>query len=336
MDRSELVSRVRGCFVGVADGDALGLPWETKSAAQILAETGGLGVTRVTAIPADHQFASVRGLPFGSTSDDWSLTGATARAIVAFPDVRGDAFRLILAREYAHELLLTGGKGWGKGTKTSIREEDRWLRGYADGRSPLVAVPPQVGMGSGNGVAMRIAALAVRRVLGRPVEGSLEDDVLLVGRLTHGDLRASIAAFAAARVLELALRDLDPNLVRLVADVRRLERRSGTDDAVSRSLSKLLLPATLATVESLAAATGTSTLSWESVPFSIGVYLRHARDPRAAILEAINAGGDTDSNAAIVGGLVGARNGVGSLPAEWANDIPSTEEAMGLGERLAA
>jgi hypothetical protein len=53
-----------------------------------------------------------------------------------------------------------------------------------------------------------------------------------------------------------------------------------------------------------------------AVPTAILAALRHYDDFRAAIVEAISLGGDTDTVAAIAGAIVGARLGVESIPAE--------------------
>lgn len=45
--------------------------------------------------------------------------------------------------------------------------------------------------------------------------------------------------------------------------------------------------------------------------------LLHAPDYRSAVLDAANRGGDADTNAAIVGALVGAARGVGDIPVPW-------------------
>jgi len=59
---------------------------------------------------------------------------------------------------------------------------------------------------------------------------------------------------------------------------------------------------------------GTSCYCLESVPFAISVFFRHPTDFRAGIFEAVNAGGDTDSNASMVGALIGANVGMTGIP----------------------
>jgi ADP-ribosylglycohydrolase len=66
----------------------------------------------------------------------------------------------------------------------------------------------------------------------------------------------------------------------------------------------------------------------------MAVFLRHPRNFRAAVLEAVNAGGDTDSTASMVGALVGANCGLDVIPAEWLNFRPEFQEPVELGEKL--
>ncbi len=49
--------------------------------------------------------------------------------------------------------------------------------------------------------------------------------------------------------------------------------------------------------------------------------LWHAPNYRAALLDAVNRGGDSDTNGAIVGGLLGARYGEDSIPEEWKTTV---------------
>ncbi len=70
-------------------------------------------------------------------------------------------------------------------------------------------------------------------------------------------------------------------------------------------------------IEQLVAEIGTGGSAAESVPLALWIALRHVNDPRAAIIEAINAGGDTDSVAYLVGQLVGFYSSLDQLPEEW-------------------
>ncbi len=70
-------------------------------------------------------------------------------------------------------------------------------------------------------------------------------------------------------------------------------------------------------IEELTAEIGLDGDAAESVPLAMWIAIRHADDPRAALIEAINAGGDTDSVAFLVGQLVGFHSTLDQLPEEW-------------------
>ena len=80
--------------------------------------------------------------------------------------------------------------------------------------------------------------------------------------------------------------------------------------------------------------TGTGCFALESGPFAIGTFLQNPMNFRHEVLTAINAGGDTDSNASIVGALIGANAGLGVIPNEWVGFNPKFVQAFRFGELL--
>ncbi|MCZ7392015.1 MAG: ADP-ribosylglycohydrolase family protein [Candidatus Methanoperedens sp.] len=70
---------------------------------------------------------------------------------------------------------------------------------------------------------------------------------------------------------------------------------------------------------------GTSCLVYETVPSAFYCFLRHFESPENAIIEAVNAGGDTDSIACITGALCGALHGIGSFPKMWIKGLENKE-----------
>jgi len=80
--------------------------------------------------------------------------------------------------------------------------------------------------------------------------------------------------------------------------------------------------------------TGTGSRRW-----SAAFWLQHQEDFRAAVLDVVRCGGDTDTTAAILGGIVGARVGKRGIPQGWLDGLmewPRTVAWMeALGRRLA-
>ena len=56
------------------------------------------------------------------------------------------------------------------------------------------------------------------------------------------------------------------------------------------------------------------------MPFCLWVAARHLDDYQSAIVNAIRAGGDIDTNAAIVGGIVALAVGIDAIPKDWRAD----------------
>lgn len=70
---------------------------------------------------------------------------------------------------------------------------------------------------------------------------------------------------------------------------------------------------------------GTSYLVNETVPCAYYCFSRYFEQPEKAIIEAVNAGGDTDSIACITGALCGARHGVEAFPDRWIEGLENKE-----------
>jgi hypothetical protein len=90
--------------------------------------------------------------------------------------------------------------------------------------------------------------------------------------------------------------------------------------------------------ESLGLKEGVSGYSYHTVPVALQTWLRQPSD-FSGVLHAIRCGGDTDTVAAIVGGIIGARVGKEGIPQQWLERIwewpRSTAWIEQVGERLA-
>jgi hypothetical protein len=79
---------------------------------------------------------------------------------------------------------------------------------------------------------------------------------------------------------------------------------------------------------------------YHTVPVVIQAWLRYPEDYKQGILEIIRCGGDTDTSAAILGGIIGAHVGKEGIPEEWMqriSDWPRTVQWIeALGERLSS
>lgn len=358
---NRLLDRIQGCLLGAQIGDAMGMPWEGMKAHDIAHVTKGLGVMGFTA-PGQHSLSFLRGLNAGDTTDDWALAAANARALI-----RGGGNYIPRLIVLEHLIAFRQSSiGWGRTTKKAMEELDAYEQTqHILGRGPGSTASmdqDRPNSGCGNGVAMKIAPLAIRHVTRH--RGSrcdqLAKTVLRHGSLTHPDVRASVAAlgvaFLTTRFLlssddtfpegssAAAYEMLDHIRIRLASiedeiasppDSGRFTQRLGRIlDARQRDLlnpnKRQVKTADLVRV------LGNGYHALESCAFAIAMALRHPNDFRSALLNTVNAGGDADTNASMVGAMVGARVGLSGIPEEWRTFSPNFQEAIELANQLYA
>lgn len=348
-EHEQLFDRIRGCLVGVALGDALGMPWETKTHEQILELTDGKGVTGLQDLPEMRDLPpDPRGLKLGDTTDDWQLTKAVATSLI-----RRKGFD-IYDQAAAHcEAFMASTAGWGGTTKRAVAELKQWFRSYGrEGRNPSDPAPEYgEGMGHGNGVLMKIAPIACARALvwtcclGKDMRENLQHGVLCLNGMTHRSSGQDAIQHIAASVensmrIMLQHKSLDPYETYRICRREAFEVYTSLDDLFLKMHRPYLLDHGLnaefasPTSATLRQALGTSSLAKESGIFSLGTFHRNPTDFRATVLEAINAGGDTDTNASIVGALTGANVGLKGIPNEWIEQVPSAREAIDVANQL--
>ena len=71
------------------------------------------------------------------------------------------------------------------------------------------------------------------------------------------------------------------------------------------------------------------------VPFVVGMLLSAPWEFEEGVVAAVNVGGDTDSNGAMVGAVLGAAYGARKLPKRYVEKVEEGEMIRDIGERLA-
>lgn len=329
-----MISKIQACLLGVQIGDAMGMPWELMKPEQILEATKGQGVTGFVD-PVQRKISGTMSLKAGDTTDDWQLTAANARSIIR----KRHYDHMDIAREHVMEFERCT-FGWGSTTRIGLKEVKEFFDSNGtSGRNPFRYVPEIPGKGCGNGVAMKIAPLAILDTVQN--NKNLLACVLAHGLMTHPDARASIAAYAVARVIAAVIDTAMPPEAILEYLIRQVEDAESSlhnwlvkheIDPFSGRLKRIRN--VIADPIALREQVGTGCLALESVAFAIATFLRHPTDFRAGVLEAINAGGDTDSTASMVGAMIGANCGLDAIPKEWREFRPEYQESLKLGKEL--
>lgn len=296
-----------GCLLGTALGDALGLPYEGLSPRR---------AERLWGAPDRFRFLADRGM----VSDDTEHTCMVAQSLIV---ARGDPERF--GRELARRLrwwllALPAGIGW-----ATLRAILRLWVGFPPARSGVSS--------AGNGPAMRAAILGA--FLEEP--GELAAFVGGSTRITHTDPRAEAGALAIALAAQMAVRQpLVPPRQYAAALEALLAGGAMPADSSTRLIDLVHLAvrsvrcgeSTYRFAQSLGLQSGVSGYVYHSVPVALHAWMSFPRDFIAAVTAVVRCGGDADTTAAMVGGIVGAAVGETALPAplleklaEWPRSV---------------
>lgn len=286
-----MLAAIRGCLIGAAVGDALGLPAE------------GLSPQRIARLwKGEWRMRLVRGR--GMVSDDTEHTYAVAEALSV---ANGDAerFRRVLAGKLRWWFLALPA---GVGMATARSCIKLWLR-FSPTKSGVFS--------AGNGPAMRSAVIGVF-FKDDPVR--LREFVIASARITHTDPLAESAALAVAQAAACGANGGDREAFVLslpdLMDSDKWRRAFSQIDEHLRAGSSTRQFACAMGLER-----GVSGYALHTVPVAIYAWLRHPDDFAKALTSALDCGGDTDTVGAIVGALAGATLGCCSIPAEWRRDL---------------
>jgi ADP-ribosylglycohydrolase len=278
------IDRLRGTLLGTALGDALGLPMEGLSSKQIEKRFG-------PAIGRYHLCGRT-----GFVSDDTEQSALVAQALVRGGEAPGEierAFRRSLAGWF---LRLPFGIGF-----STLRACLLLCLGFR-----------RTGIRSaGNGCAMRSA------IVGSHWSSDADKRIEIgrrLARVTHTDSRAIEAAlFIAELAARCARSGPDTSRQELVEESGHVLRSPELRSAIALAAE---LDAQGSATPAAAKRLGNTGFAVHTLGLVTFCFQRHGGQPLPAVQQAIAAGGDTDTIAAIVGALVGALHGESGLPGE--------------------
>ena len=359
------VAKAEGAFLALAAGDALGWPQEMRGNVR--------GNPAPESAQVEFKEWTRRGggrfQPYeeiirpGEYSDDTQLTLAVARSRTNHGSEWWKAFtRIELPLWTLYE------RGGGRATK---RAADIWAVGHAPWKSNKNHSVRRYFAAGGNGVAMRVLPHALF-LAGQETPASLMHDVVLDGTATHGHPRALVGAAVYAhaawsltrRSSTLRFGELLDTLIDEApawSGFPKPDREKGSwfeaaDQATGgyeliwnqtvREMHELLETArkgvqagaladdhaVLKDLGCFGHAKGAGTSSAAAAAY---LAARHAAQPQQAILRAaFEKGADTDTLAAMAGGLVGCLSGVEWLPQPWLR-VQDAEYLRRIASRVA-
>lgn len=304
----DLQSRVEGCLLGCAVGDALGAPFEGYWEHQLPSRAALLS-----------GFREVEGYPLGQYTDDTQLSLATVESIVAEREIIPAEIAHAIASLWKHRSVVGPGGSCTFAANAFLKSRDWKTCGAPSGQA-------------GNGTAMRTAMLGLFFL--RDPE-RLPETVADISRITHQDSRSVAGGVAIAKAAQLLVRSDDLDATAFSSSIADAIRPF---DAGFANLIEVL-PSRLKEDRD----TAFHSIAWAGqakpefsrpviTPFviptvlaSLWALLRNRVSWPNAVCDAIQLGGDVDSLGAIVGALAGVRLGAPAIPAHLASSVLDSE-----------
>jgi len=298
MTTPSFTERVSGGILGLLVGDALGVPYEFRSADRI-----PLGAPQGYAPPPGYDRAHPT-VPPGTWSDDGAQALCLAVSLVECGLFDAVDFGRRIVRWYDDGYLAVDGVVFDVGVTTG-----RAVLAIKSGVSPLDAGPNDV-HDNGNGSLMRSLPLAIWH---RGSNEQLVADAHDQSSVTHGHARSKVCcALYCLWARQVILGSLRPweDAVSLLRDI--YDNDSQEFEELEWSIRPDLAPEGNGSgyvVDSLRSARLVSLN-----PTFAGV-----------IRSAVSLGNDTDTTACIAGGIAGLMHGIHGIPAQWSSELRGHE-----------
>ncbi len=304
-----LPERLEGGVYGHLCGDALGVPYEFQDAAAI----GSI----------EWRGHGTHDQPPGTWSDDGALMLALLDSLLQTGfDTADQATRALAWREQG--AYAPGGIVFDIGAATS-----QALRALRSGSPPESAGRVDA---LGNGSLMRVMPLPL--VLRDVDDEELIDKTIRASRVTHGSAEAQIACALYVLVIRRLLEgreDRPRALTESRVGLREILGRRGlpgSQDAPDPADAV----AALDRFEGWPGRKGGGRVAdsfWSAWDAFAG-----ADDYATTVIRAVAYGNDTDTTAAIAGGLAGVHFGIGDIPSAWQRGLRDRHIPQGLADRL--
>ena len=316
VDHDALADRARGVMAGIAAGNLLGLRAEGWSHRRIAAE-----------YPAGIQDIDPKelGQPM---DDDLAQSVELAEALLDEGETI-DRFseRLIIWRH-------RNGRGMGRTTRQSIAQLEDGM-GFPHA---AYAVYRAKGNIASNGGIMRCAPVGIRYRTQPELLTRVSADSCAV---THYSPLSQWSCVIVNVAIAMLLCGREPGLQKLLRlaqadgcpDLLSEGQKAGIDTTVlERATTGRSMPESADWLRDNQSGAGHTVLTLQSGLWAATTRLSF----EDALIAVVNAGGDTDTNGALAGAVLGARYGASAIPIRWTTYVAQKERLANLGERLLA
>jgi ADP-ribosyl-[dinitrogen reductase] hydrolase len=326
----DLRSRIRGCLLGGAIGDALGASVEFMRLAEIKARFGPQGIA---------EFAPAYGR-IGAITDDTQMTLFTAEGLLR-AYVRGNKESIcsvpaVICHAYLRWLLTQGvtpaarelqiGKDgwlWKEKTLHSRRAPGNTCISSLKGMTHFTADRAN-NNSKGAGAIMRVAPVAC---FARSGNDAAAEDVFRLGKesswITHGHPSGYLSAAAFAVIVHALLWGYS-----METGIQRVRMFLALEDDSAETLAAI--GTALDCVDKRMAAEDALPMIGEAwvgeEALGVAIYCSLMTDDfDAGVRMSVNHDGDSDTTGLLVGQLLGTIHGEGAIPARWLHDLEAQE-----------
>lgn len=336
-------SRVRGCLLGGAIGDALGGPVEFWDLGRIRSECGSAGVRAYVAEDID-------GTPtFGRITDDTQMTLFTVEGLIraSVRTDRGLGFTVAVLHHAYDRWLDTQTMPGPDGERDGWLIGERWLYSRrAPGNTCLTALHAarggnrkvnQFGMAATNnskgcGGVMRSAPFGLLPPWLRASADWQFSAAAEAAGYTHGHPTGKLASGALAVLIAAIVdgQELGTAAEATLDQLRHHDHHEETSQAIEQAVAAARGPVGPAILESL----GGGWVAEEALAIALCAALAHPgpEEMLDALALSVTHSGDSDSTGAICGNILGALHGETALPPELAFEVEGRGTILTLAD----
>ncbi|KRD11617.1 hypothetical protein ASE21_07895 [Flavobacterium sp. Root901] len=306
-------NKIEAGLLGLAVGDALGVPVEFKSRAYLKENP----VTEMFGFGTHYQ-------PAGTWSDDSSLTFCLAESLTKSYDLNDIAKNFV--KWYGADLWTPHGKVFDIGIATTHAIEN-----IAKGHQPDLCGGFSES-DNGNGSLMRILPLVFYLQKQNDIE-VIYQKVKEVSSITHAHFRSIFACFIYVVYCLEILKDKDKfEAYKDMQNVLSKFLENKSFNPVEIQLFDRILKNDISQYPEVNIHSSGYVL--DSLQASLWCFL-NSDSYKETVLKAVNLGEDTDTTGAIAGGLAGIYFGLKSIPQKWIENLVRINDIKDLAERLA-
>ncbi len=303
------IERIKGGFWGLLVGDALGVPYEFKSPEELP------DIEHIEFNPPAGFNRTYLGVAPGTWSDDGAQALCLMDSLLERDKMDINDFAQRLLAWYEEGLWAVGGKVFDCGIQTS-----QALKAFETGVSPYKSgmVRPD---GKGNGALMRVLPLALWH---KGTDAELVMDAHTQSMVTHGHICNQVCCALYCLWARNLMEGMEgeEGYKKAVSALRNIYK---DNEEYTKELEFGVRP------DAEECGTGSGYVV-DSIR-SARMLLKYKSYERV-VKEAVALGNDTDTTAAIVGGLAGIRDGIDAIPARWFDNLKERERAEGLLNKL--